>query len=1038
MASNNERSDDITLVPTNTGAEQRKDSHWNDDKLSGLPTKKKGNAAKAFMNFLYNPEKKTVLGRDSLNWAKLSAFYTVFYFFLGCFFVGLVYIFASILDRVEPRYHNTESAMAVRSTSAVVGMGFRPQPIVDDSLIHISNDPSQQERIGSSLRLFRDVFLVQSSEAKTEECSEKEPASELPYGTACLFNWSHIVKSADHPCSDDNLFGFKNEQPCVLVKLNKVYGWAPIKGVLPSNIQKLRGVSSSKSTTNSDVYITCTGTHAADSDVITSTTYYSLGYPDGSDKFGVIPNYFFPFRNAKDHVQPFVLVQFNKLPLDRLVSITCRAWAPGIEHNVRGMRVGIHYWQILIGIPCTSSLAEAPIQRKSSFYDHFQYRTKKTCKNESSNLFLTIAILSSYERLLFYLPSILNTWILTTTNEIEIIIFIEENSFETEESLENLFLQLNQQIKSCLFIVKLKHVENTYPPQKKSFYAMKFIYTFYQQRTFWLLRLDDNAYVNIEKLVPWLKSIDHRQALYIGQSGSGRRNGPSIHFPSEQYFCMGGSGVILSQQTLIELGPWLDQCLNKEIRTIHEDVELGRCILTHVHISCLKAYDSKYFFYHHYGSRYLFGYDFTPLILSRAFIIHPIKDQKTFYQIFTFYIRKKQENQRLQNNSSLKISMNKEYYITFLAKTEFNLARDIHYQLIDARWKLYIENIVQSYVENTRLIWYRQSCNCTLINGKFIFGYYRLIPSYGLELIVEILLNTRLISMSSTGSNTIRKRLRIRQPFINKHHFEYREIIPIKKNESIYQLNLVVVSSNKDTTLLRLIENFEREVLKYPNRHQYFTLTILYFYQKNQTINQIYEHIHQLSIKYTSVIRLSIINQNQINYNRGLGRHLASKLFTNKQLLFFLDVDLIFTGQALDNIRQLMIHQLSISSCTVYFPIIFSYFSSMFNVNNRTVIDIDSNVGSFSIYGYGNVVVRKQDLDRIGGWEINNHEWGNEDVNLFQRFSESSSECNVFRTVEPGLKHYYHKKMCNGIVNRERQKICYDADGVLLGSQRNM
>ncbi|CAF1560392.1 unnamed protein product, partial [Adineta steineri] len=119
MASNNERSDDITLVPTNTGAEQRKDSHWNDDKLSGLPTKKKGNAAKAFMNFLYNPKKKTVLGRDSLNWAKLSAFYTVFYFFLGCFFVGLVYIFASILDRVEPRYHNTESAMAVRSTSAV-------------------------------------------------------------------------------------------------------------------------------------------------------------------------------------------------------------------------------------------------------------------------------------------------------------------------------------------------------------------------------------------------------------------------------------------------------------------------------------------------------------------------------------------------------------------------------------------------------------------------------------------------------------------------------------------------------------------------------------------------------------------------------------------------------------------------------------------------------------------------------------------------------------------------------------------------------
>lgn len=47
---------------------------------------------------------------------------------------------------------------------------------------------------------------------------------------------------------------------------------------------------------------------------------------------------FFFFRNAKDHVQPFVLVQFNKLPLNRLISITCRAWAPGIEYNAKRMR----------------------------------------------------------------------------------------------------------------------------------------------------------------------------------------------------------------------------------------------------------------------------------------------------------------------------------------------------------------------------------------------------------------------------------------------------------------------------------------------------------------------------------------------------------------------------------------------------------------------------------------------------------------------------------------------------------------------------
>ncbi len=44
------------------------------------------------------------------------------------------------------------------------------------------------------------------------------------------------------------------------------------------------------------------------------------------------------FRNARGHVQPFVLVQFNKLPLFQLVTITCTAWAPGIETNAKGMR----------------------------------------------------------------------------------------------------------------------------------------------------------------------------------------------------------------------------------------------------------------------------------------------------------------------------------------------------------------------------------------------------------------------------------------------------------------------------------------------------------------------------------------------------------------------------------------------------------------------------------------------------------------------------------------------------------------------------
>ncbi|CAF4600034.1 unnamed protein product [Rotaria sp. Silwood1] len=293
---------------------------------------------KSRTNFLYDPRRKTILGRSSLNWLRLAAFYTVFYFCLGMFFVLLLYVFALMLDREIPTYYNKDSTMAVRTTATVVGMGFRPQPEVDDSLIRVTNNEHEQRRIASSLRLFRDIYLIQKADARTEECSEKETSADLVPGTACTFNWFHIVKTQDHPCSDNNMYGFKNEEPCVLVKLNKVYGWTPIKGPLPLRIQHLQNINSNKSIAKSHVYITCEGSNPADRDALSGIIYYSLGDPSGSKVYGVIPNYYFPYRNAPDHVQPFVLVQFKNLPLNRLLSVTCRAWAPGIQHDSRGMR----------------------------------------------------------------------------------------------------------------------------------------------------------------------------------------------------------------------------------------------------------------------------------------------------------------------------------------------------------------------------------------------------------------------------------------------------------------------------------------------------------------------------------------------------------------------------------------------------------------------------------------------------------------------------------------------------------------------------
>ncbi len=68
MASVTKRSDDIITAPINTDNGTRKLSI---DSVAQNEKKKKF-SAKSLFNFFYNPKKKTVLGRGSLNWGKVE------------------------------------------------------------------------------------------------------------------------------------------------------------------------------------------------------------------------------------------------------------------------------------------------------------------------------------------------------------------------------------------------------------------------------------------------------------------------------------------------------------------------------------------------------------------------------------------------------------------------------------------------------------------------------------------------------------------------------------------------------------------------------------------------------------------------------------------------------------------------------------------------------------------------------------------------------------------------------------------------------
>lgn len=154
-------------------------------------------------------------------------------------------------------------------------------------------------------------------------------------------------------------------------------------------------------------------------------------------------------------------------------------------------------------------------------------------------------------------------------------------------------------------IVALRNVDDSYPPQKKSFMMLKYMHDHYLDKYEWFMRADDDVYIKSEKLESFLRSLNSSEAIFLGQTGMGARDelGKLALEPGEN-FCMGGPGVIMSREVLKRMVPHIRECL-QEMYTTHEDVEVGRCVRRFAGVQCVWSYEVKWL---HFCFRTLFVY----------------------------------------------------------------------------------------------------------------------------------------------------------------------------------------------------------------------------------------------------------------------------------------------------------------------------------------------------------------------------------------------------------------------------------------------
>ncbi|KAF4531602.1 hypothetical protein B566_EDAN010068 [Ephemera danica] len=140
-------------------------------------------------------------------------------------------------------------------------------------------------------------------------------------------------------------------------------------------------------------------------------------------------------------------------------------------------------------------------------------------------------------------------------------------------------------------LVRLPGVDDSYPPQKKSFLMLKYMYENFGDKFEWFMRADDDVYVRPERLAALLRSVDSRKAQFIGQAGRGSQEEFGLlSLEYDENFCMGGPGILMSRATLAKVAPHVSYCL-RNLYTTHEDVELGRCVRRFAGVPCTWSYE---------------------------------------------------------------------------------------------------------------------------------------------------------------------------------------------------------------------------------------------------------------------------------------------------------------------------------------------------------------------------------------------------------------------------------------------------------------
>uniref|UniRef100_A0A3B1K2H1 Hexosyltransferase n=1 Tax=Astyanax mexicanus TaxID=7994 RepID=A0A3B1K2H1_ASTMX len=231
-------------------------------------------------------------------------------------------------------------------------------------------------------------------------------------------------------------------------------------------------------------------------------------------------------------------------------------------------------------------------------------------------------------------------------------------------------------------------------------------------------------------------------------------------------------------------------------------------------------------------------------------------------------------------------------------------------------------------------------------------------------------------------------------------------------------INIILPLSHRADKFRHFMHNFREVCIKQDRRVH---LTVVYFGrdQMNDIKGMLENTSRELNFRNFTLIQLNE------EFSRGRGLDVGARAWKGGNvLLFFCDVDIIFTSDFLNTCRLN-----TQPGKKVFYPVLFSQYNPAVIYGSREHVPpieqqlvIKKDTGFWRDFGFGMTCQYRSDFINIGGFDVDIKGWGGEDVHLYRKYLHSN--LLVIRAPSRGLFHLWHEKHCADELPPDQYKMC--------------